>query len=164
MRRSFRSDGFSLIEMMVAVAVMGVITAQLFVVFGNQKKVYASNERALDVQEQARLTLDLLSFDTRMAGFMVPRWTAVGLAAPEARAGRVGLLAAATSKNASSSSASSASNRMRQCWPSLGGCSRSRLRRRLPRTTRRSQPIAAQSSSVLPPGSRRCGLMPKQPA
>jgi prepilin-type N-terminal cleavage/methylation domain-containing protein len=76
-RLSHDADGFSLIELMVAVAVMGIITAQLFVVFGNQRKVYASNERALDVQEQARLTLDLISFDTRMAGFMVPRWTAV---------------------------------------------------------------------------------------
>src|SRR5262245_25921428 len=78
MRRSLRSaHGFSMIEMMVAVAILGIITAQLFVVFGNQKKVYASNERALDVQDQARLTLDLISFDTRMAGFMVPRWAAV---------------------------------------------------------------------------------------
>lgn len=71
------AHGFSLIELLVAIAVMGIITAQLFVVFSNQKKVYASNERALDVQEQARLTLDLIAFDTRMAGFMVPRWTAV---------------------------------------------------------------------------------------
>ena len=76
-RKLRTADGFSLIELMVAVAVLGIITAQLFVVFGNQKKVFASNERALDVQEQARLTLDLIAFDTRMAGFMVPRWTAV---------------------------------------------------------------------------------------
>ena len=72
-----RADGFSLIELMVAVAVLGVVVTQLFVVFSNQKRVYMSNERALDVQEQARLTLDLISFDTRMAGFMVSRWTAV---------------------------------------------------------------------------------------
>jgi len=78
MRNDVRSTaGFSLIELMVAVAVFGVITAQLFVVFSNQKRVFTSNERALDVQEQARMTLDLVSFDTRMAGFMVPRWTAV---------------------------------------------------------------------------------------
>lgn len=71
------SAGFSLIELMVSVAVFGLITAQLLVVFSNQKRVYSSNERALDVQEQARLTLDLVAFDTRMGGFMVPRWTAV---------------------------------------------------------------------------------------
>jgi len=71
------SAGFSLIELMVAVAVFGLITAQLLVVFSNQKRVFTSNERALDVQEQARLTLDLIAFDTRMGGFMVPRWSAV---------------------------------------------------------------------------------------
>jgi prepilin-type N-terminal cleavage/methylation domain-containing protein len=75
--RTVRNEGFSLIELMVAVAVLGVVTAQLFIVFSNQKRVYMSNERVLDVQEQARLTLDLISFDTRMAGFMVTRWAAV---------------------------------------------------------------------------------------
>jgi prepilin-type N-terminal cleavage/methylation domain-containing protein len=75
--RILRTDGFSLIELMVAVAVLGVVTAQLFIVFSNQKRVYMSNERVLDVQEQARLTLDLISFDTRMAGFMVTRWAAI---------------------------------------------------------------------------------------
>lgn len=69
--------GFSLIELMVAVVIMGVVTAQLFVVMGNQKKVYSSNERAVDTQETARMTLDLVSFDTRLGGYMVPSWTAV---------------------------------------------------------------------------------------
>jgi prepilin-type N-terminal cleavage/methylation domain-containing protein len=78
MRRNANSAaGFSLIELMVAMVVMGVVTAQLFVVFANQKRVFTSNDRALDVQESARLTLDLVSFDTRMAGFMVPKYTAV---------------------------------------------------------------------------------------
>jgi prepilin-type N-terminal cleavage/methylation domain-containing protein len=78
MRNDVRSSaGFSLVELMIATAVFGLVTAQLLVVFSNQKRVFTSNERALDVQEQARLTLDLISFDTRMAGFMVPRWSAV---------------------------------------------------------------------------------------
>jgi len=76
-RTSHSAAGFSLIELMISVAVLGIVTAQLLVVFSNQKKVFTSNERALDTQEQARLTLDLISFDTRMAGFMVPRWAAV---------------------------------------------------------------------------------------
>lgn len=78
MRNQARSSaGFSLIEVMIAVAVMGIVTAQLFLVFANQKKVFTSNDRALDVQETSRLTLDLISFDTRMAGFMVPSYAAV---------------------------------------------------------------------------------------
>lgn len=77
MRTSHSQAGFSLLELMVAVAVMGVVTAQLFVVMGNQKKVYSSNERAVDAQETARMTLDLISFDTRMGGYMVPTWLAV---------------------------------------------------------------------------------------
>ncbi|HTO69665.1 MAG TPA: prepilin-type N-terminal cleavage/methylation domain-containing protein [Myxococcota bacterium] len=77
MTRSRSTAGFSLIELMVAVAIMGIVTAQLFIVFANQKRVFQSNDRALDVQESARLTLDLISFDTRMAGFMVPQYTAV---------------------------------------------------------------------------------------
>ncbi|MFI5314882.1 MAG: PilW family protein [Myxococcota bacterium] len=71
------AGGFSLIELMIALVVMGVVTSQLFVVFANQKKVFTSNDRALDVQETSRLTLDLVAFDTRMAGFMVPPYTAV---------------------------------------------------------------------------------------
>jgi prepilin-type N-terminal cleavage/methylation domain-containing protein len=75
--RTADSAGFTLIEMMIVVAILGVLTAQLFVVFANQKRVFMSNERTLDVQESSRLTLDLVSFDTRMAGFMVPKWAAV---------------------------------------------------------------------------------------
>jgi prepilin-type N-terminal cleavage/methylation domain-containing protein len=76
-RRALPDSGFTLLEMMVVVAILGVITAQLFSVFANQKRVFTSNERALDVQESARLTLDIISFDARMAGFMVPPWAAV---------------------------------------------------------------------------------------
>lgn len=75
--RADNAAGFSLIEMMIAVAIMGVVTAQLFVVFANQKRVYMSNERAVDVQETSRLTLDMISFDTRMAGYMVADYAAV---------------------------------------------------------------------------------------
>lgn len=76
-RQTLPAAGFTLIEMMIVVVILGIVTAQLFVVFGNQKKVFSSNERTLDVQESTRLTLDLISYDARMAGFMVPTWAAV---------------------------------------------------------------------------------------
>jgi prepilin-type N-terminal cleavage/methylation domain-containing protein len=64
--------GYTLIELLVAIAVLAVLTAQLFVVFSTQKKVYVTNERVLDVQEDARLVMDLLVNEARMAGYMVP--------------------------------------------------------------------------------------------
>jgi prepilin-type N-terminal cleavage/methylation domain-containing protein len=65
--------GFSLVEMLIAVVILGVITAQMFSLFNAQKRVYIANQRVLDVQEDTRLVLDLISFDARMAGFMIPR-------------------------------------------------------------------------------------------
>jgi prepilin-type N-terminal cleavage/methylation domain-containing protein len=65
--------GFTLIELMIALALLGIVTSQLFLVFSSQKKAYVTNERILDVQEDARLVIDLLVGETRMAGYMVPR-------------------------------------------------------------------------------------------
>ena len=66
-----------MIELFVALTILAVVTSQLFLVFTTQKKVYVTNEFILDVQEDARLVIDLLSSEARMAGFMVPRLGAV---------------------------------------------------------------------------------------
>ena len=75
-RRS-NERGFTLIELMIATAIMGIVTSQVFMVMSAQKRVYISNERVLDVQEDSRTVVDLISFDARMAGFMVPEVSAV---------------------------------------------------------------------------------------
>ena len=69
--------GFTLIELMIATAVLGVVTSQVFMVLSTQKRVYVSNERVLDVQAESRTVLDLVTFDARLTGFMVPRISAV---------------------------------------------------------------------------------------
>ena len=71
-RRHSRQGGFSLIEVMIVLVIMGVITAQMFMAFAVQKRVYLKTDRALDVQESARLITDLIARDVRMSGFMVP--------------------------------------------------------------------------------------------
>ncbi len=68
-----RDSGFSLVEMLVAVAILGVLSAQMFSVFSSQRRVYLANQRVLDVQEDTRVVLDLITFDARMAGFMIPK-------------------------------------------------------------------------------------------
>ncbi len=73
MRKPRRSAGFTLMELMVAMAVMGIITAQLMLVFTTQRRATVVNDRVLDVQEGARVVVNLISYDARMAGMMVPR-------------------------------------------------------------------------------------------
>jgi prepilin-type N-terminal cleavage/methylation domain-containing protein len=72
-----RQDGFTLLELLIAVTILVIVTSQLFMVFSSQKRTFHANQRALDVQEDARLVLDLIAFDARQAGFMVPRIAAV---------------------------------------------------------------------------------------
>ncbi len=69
--------GFSLIEVMIVLVILGVVTAQMFLVFSSQRRVYLTTDRALEVQESARLISDLIAQDTRMAAFMVPRYAGV---------------------------------------------------------------------------------------
>ncbi len=71
--RARSAGGYTLIELLVAMAVLAILTSQLFLVFNTQKRVYVTNERVLDVQEDARLVMDLLVNETRMAGYMIPR-------------------------------------------------------------------------------------------
>ncbi len=75
--RRFTSPGFTVIELMVSLVILAIVTSQLLLVFQSQKKAYMANERILDAQEDARLVVDLVSHESRMAGFMVPRFAAV---------------------------------------------------------------------------------------
>ena len=62
---------------MVSLVILAIVSSQLLLVFQSQKKAYMANERILDVQEDARLVVDLVSHESRMAGFMVPRFASV---------------------------------------------------------------------------------------
>jgi len=77
MRRTADAAGFSLIELLIAVAILGVIMSQMFLVLSTQRQAYVGSTRTMDVQESARLVTDLMAFDTRMAGLMVPRYAGV---------------------------------------------------------------------------------------
>ena len=67
-----RIRGFTLIEMMIALALMAIVTAQVLMLFTTQHKVYVVQDRTLEVQQNARLVTGLVLADIRMAGFLVP--------------------------------------------------------------------------------------------
>ena len=81
MRDLYRQDGFTLLELLIAVSILVIVTSQLFMVFSSQKRTFSANQRVLDVQEDARLVLDLIAFDARQAGYMVPRIVGVSISA-----------------------------------------------------------------------------------
>jgi len=75
--RGLRTGGFSLLEMMIAVAILSLISSMVFVVLSGQRKALRGGVETMNVQEDSRLSLDTISFDTRNAGMLVPRQTAV---------------------------------------------------------------------------------------
>lgn len=72
-----RTEGFTLVELMVAVVVMAIVTTQLLLSFSHQNTTSLAQERAVEVQENARIVNDLILADLRMSGFMVPQFVAV---------------------------------------------------------------------------------------
>jgi prepilin-type N-terminal cleavage/methylation domain-containing protein len=70
--------GFSLVELMVAVTVMGIVTSQLLLSFSHQHRTSLEQERTVEIQQEARLINDLILSDLRIGGFMVPAFASVG--------------------------------------------------------------------------------------
>jgi len=72
--RAIRSNtGFTLIEILIAMAIFSVVIAQAFAVFMSQHAVYMGTERSIETQEDARLVADAVLAEVRMAGYMVPQ-------------------------------------------------------------------------------------------
>jgi prepilin-type N-terminal cleavage/methylation domain-containing protein len=78
MRSRRLQQGFTLVEILIALAILGVVIAQAFAVFGAQHRTYTGTERAIEVQQDARLAADAILSDIRMAGYMVPRQAGIG--------------------------------------------------------------------------------------
>ncbi len=77
MSRGDARQGFTLIEIMVAVTIMAILTAQLLMVFSTQHVNTTRQERVTEVQQDARLVMEMMLVDARLAGFMVPSIAAV---------------------------------------------------------------------------------------
>lgn len=64
--------GFSLVELLVAMVVMGLVTAAVYTTFlSTQRQAYTQDE-VVEVQQNLRAALDFLVKDIRMAQFMTP--------------------------------------------------------------------------------------------
>ena len=62
-------DGFTLVELMVAMSIFLLILVGIFQVFDPSRNAYQVSERKLDVQQNARVAMDRMARQTRMTGY-----------------------------------------------------------------------------------------------
>ncbi len=72
-----REAGFSLVELLVAVALMGVVLVYLMQSFSAQHRTYVMVDQVTEAQQNLRAISDLLEREIRLAGFMVDEGGAV---------------------------------------------------------------------------------------
>ena len=65
--------GFSLIEFVVVIAILGVITTHILGILSTQLQSYEGHKATVETQTDSRLVSDLVARDVRMAGYMVPQ-------------------------------------------------------------------------------------------
>ncbi len=61
--------GFTLVEIMITLAVSGILMAGVYRVFISQQDSYLAQEQVAEMQQNIRAALDLMTRDIRMAGF-----------------------------------------------------------------------------------------------
>lgn len=71
-----RTHGFSLLELMISVGLMGIVIAYVFQSFVVQHRTYVVTEQVSEAQQNLRAIADLVEHDLRVAGFMVPEGAA----------------------------------------------------------------------------------------
>jgi len=72
-----RQQGFSLIELMVAAAVLGIVTVYLMQTFATTKRTHTVVEQVSEAQQNLRVVAELIERDLRLAGYLVPKNAAV---------------------------------------------------------------------------------------
>lgn len=64
-----KTRGLTLIELLIALAISGILTAGLYGTFIGQQKTYAVQEQVVDMQQNVRAGINKMVREIRMAGF-----------------------------------------------------------------------------------------------
>lgn len=71
--------GFTLVELLVVIAVFSIVMTGIYSIFVRSNRVYLSQEEIVAAQQEARSALDILGREIRMAGFIAANNKAGGL-------------------------------------------------------------------------------------
>ncbi len=69
MKAKFNEKGVTLIELMVALVICGIIVAAIYRLFVAQARSYTVQDQVAESQQNVRNAMELLLRDIRMAGF-----------------------------------------------------------------------------------------------
>ena len=67
-----KNSGFTLLEIMTVLVVMGLVMAPIYSTFLNTKRDAQSSVEVVDLQQNIRVALETMTADIRMAGFLIP--------------------------------------------------------------------------------------------
>ncbi len=66
-----KSDGFSIVELLIALAISGVVISSAYGVFNSYQKVYTVQDQTMEMQQNLRACIELISRETGYAGLNV---------------------------------------------------------------------------------------------
>jgi len=69
MSKSNKSKGFTLVELLIAMAITGIISAAIFTAFQSQQKSYFIQDQVAEMQQNIRAAKYIMVRDIRMAGY-----------------------------------------------------------------------------------------------
>lgn len=64
-----KNAGFSLVELLIALLLSGIVVAAVYGIFISQNRSYVNQNRTSEMQQNARIAMTILSGEFRMAGF-----------------------------------------------------------------------------------------------
>lgn len=64
-----KEHGFTLIEILIAMAITGIVSAAIFTAFQSQQKSYVAQEDVVVMQQNLRAGMDMMVREIRMAGY-----------------------------------------------------------------------------------------------
>lgn len=65
----YTRSGFTLIELLIALALSGIVVGAIYSLYATQSRSYVAQDMVSEMQQNARVAMDMMSREIRMAGY-----------------------------------------------------------------------------------------------
>ncbi len=66
---NLNNDAFTIVELMIVMAMMGIVTGSIYGIFVSSNRSYRTQDKVVEVQQNVRVGIDFMARDIRVAGF-----------------------------------------------------------------------------------------------